>query len=374
MPLLRAAFEHASLGIAFYDRDLRFIAVNGAFAAISGVAAAGHEGRRLDEILPEHAAQIVPNLRSVFASGRPLTGIPLAGVRNQVVPRVGHWLATYEPVIKQDTVTAVVALMTEVTAQRLLIEEQRARKAAEEANHGKDEFVATLSHELRTPLNAVIGWTRVLRAGNGDPALTERALDAIERNAEAQGRLIADLLDIARITRGGLRLETSEIDLRVVALAALDAVGPMAEGKGLRLVADLPELAVPLAGDPTRLRQVMWNLLTNAVKFTPSGGEIRLHVRGLPDGAQVIVRDTGIGIPPEILPRIFDRYMQADPSRGGLGLGLAIASSVARLHGGSVRASSDGPGRGSQFELLLPAPRAAVAPVGDGMAQAITES
>jgi signal transduction histidine kinase len=238
--------------------------------------------------------------------------------------------------------------------QQLLAAEQRARQAAENANRGKDEFVATLSHELRTPLNAIVGWARMLRMPNLNAALTERAISAIERNAQAQTRLVEDLLDISRIMSGKVDLDVALLDVNALLEAALDAVRPLAAGKGIQLVAIPAPPGASVQGDANRLRQVLWNLLTNAVKFTPAGGDVRVAARSEPGGTRLSVSDTGIGIPADLLPHVFDRYRQADDSSGGLGLGLAIAKHVVELHGGTLEASSDGPGRGARFDVILP--------------------
>jgi signal transduction histidine kinase len=241
--------------------------------------------------------------------------------------------------------------------QRLLEAERKARQAAEAASHAKDEFVATLSHELRTPLNAIIGWARMLRLTDVDKAIADRAITSIERNAQAQARLVDDLLDIARIVSGKLRLDLSIIDLGGLTEGALDTVKPLADAKGIRLTSTCPPLGVMVRADAARLRQVLLNLLTNAVKFTPSGGDVALEVGRAGGEIQVSVSDTGVGIAGEVLPHIFDRYRQGDPGSGGLGLGLAIARHVAELHGGSLRAASAGLGKGSRFDLLLPVPQ-----------------
>jgi signal transduction histidine kinase len=186
-----------------------------------------------------------------------------------------------------------------------------------------------------------------------DGAMSTRAITAIERNATAQARLIEDLLDIARIARGGLHLELAATDLAAVSLAALDAVKPQADEKGVALVSAIGEVGT-IHADATRIRQVICNLLINAVKFTPSRGQVTLDVRRAGDEASVVVTDTGVGISPEVLPHVFERYKQGQRGGGGLGLGLAIAASVAELHGGALRAASDGVGRGARFELTLP--------------------
>ncbi|HMH49536.1 MAG TPA: PAS domain S-box protein [Candidatus Acidoferrum sp.] len=240
----------------------------------------------------------------------------------------------------------------------LLAREQAARSEAEAANRAKDEFLTVLSHELRTPLNAVYGWARMLRAGQLDEAASARALEAIERNANAQVRLIDDLLDVSRVISGKMRLDVQPVDLRAVVEGALDAVRPAAEAKEIRLQNVLDPRAGPITGDPARLQQVVWNLLMNAVKFTPKGGRVQVHLQRVNSHVEIVVSDTGQGIASEILPFVFDRFRQADssPTRAhtGLGLGLALVKYLVELHGGSVVAQSPGEGRGATFIVKLP--------------------
>jgi PAS domain S-box-containing protein len=254
--------------------------------------------------------------------------------------------------------------------ERMLALEQEARQAAEAAIRIKDEFIATVSHELRTPLSAVLLWAKMLRSGRVQPQDQEEALRSIVQSAEAQKELIEDLLDVSRMISGKLRLNVREIELSPVLRAALDAVLPTARAKGVQLKAlgDLagccgsptqePSKELCVRGDPDRLRQVVLNLLTNAVKFTPAGGHVELSVQRALGTARVIVRDTGQGIPPEFLPHVFDRFRQADAgmtrSHGGLGLGLAIVRELVELHGGRVWAESDGEGKGATFTVELP--------------------
>ena len=241
---------------------------------------------------------------------------------------------------------------------RLLVLEQAARRHAEEANRMKDEFLATLSHELRTPLNAILGWVQVLRTGKLDAAAGARALETIERNSRAQAQLIADLLDVSRIITGKLRLELKPVELARIIDAALDSARPGADAKGIDLVVSLSALESPVLGDNDRLQQVIWNLLSNAIKFTPRGGrvEVRLKESGL--NAVIEVRDSGIGIRPDFLPYVFDRFRQAEStltrSHGGLGLGLSIVRHLLELHGGTVEVESEGEGKGTTFRVSLP--------------------
>jgi CheY-like chemotaxis protein len=217
-----------------------------------------------------------------------------------------------------------------------------------------------LSHELRTPINAVFGWARTLRAGQVPVEQKEHALDAIERNAHAQVQLIDDLLDVSRIISGKMRLDVRAVDLTAVVEAALDSVRPAAAGKRIRLEATLDPRTGPLMGDPDRLQQIVWNLLANAVKFTPKEGRVQIRLQRVNSHVEIVVSDTGQGIPPAVLPVIFDRFRQGEPGglqrEGGLGLGLALAlvRHLVEAHGGSVRAQSAGEGQGATFVVKLP--------------------
>jgi signal transduction histidine kinase len=241
---------------------------------------------------------------------------------------------------------------------RLLVLEQAARKQAEEANRTKDEFLATLSHELRTPLNAILGWVQVLRSGKLDDTAGTRALETIERNARAQAQLIADLLDVSRIITGKLRLDFKPVELRRIIDAALDSVRPAADAKGILLEVSIAPLASPVLGDADRLQQVIWNLLSNAIKFTPRSGRVEIRLREAGGSAVLQVNDTGIGIRPDFLPFVFDRFRQAEGSitrtHGGLGLGLSIVRHLVELHGGTAEVESEGEGKGTVFLVRLP--------------------
>jgi signal transduction histidine kinase len=241
---------------------------------------------------------------------------------------------------------------------RLLVREQAARAEAEAANRAKDEFLATLSHELRTPLTAILGWARLLRAGNLPAGTVGGALETIERNAKSQSQLIDDLLDVSRIVTGKLRLDTRPVEIGRVIEAAVESVRPAARAKNIRLEVELGPLGGPLLGDAGRLQQVAWNLLSNAVKFTPEGGRVGVLLRRAGSHAEVKVEDTGQGIGADFLPHVFDRFRQADGSttrtHGGLGLGLAIARHLVELHGGAISADSEGEGRGASFTVRLP--------------------
>jgi signal transduction histidine kinase/ActR/RegA family two-component response regulator len=240
----------------------------------------------------------------------------------------------------------------------LLESERNARADAERASAMKDEFLATLSHELRTPLSAILGWAQVLRLRTSSQEELRHGLEAIERNARMQAQLIEDLLDMSRITSGKLRLDMQPVDPVTFVEAALETVRPAAEAKSIRLEKHLEASTGPVSGDPHRLQQVVWNLLSNAIKFTPHGGIVRIGLRRDAAYVELTVEDSGIGIKPEFLPYVFERFRQADATTtrmfGGLGLGLSIVRRLVELHGGTVRAMSRGEGEGSTFAVRFP--------------------
>ena len=242
--------------------------------------------------------------------------------------------------------------MASIAIENTLYSEER------EANRLKDEFLATVSHELRTPLTAMLTWATLLRDQRVDAAMAKRGVEVIERSAKAQAKLIDDLLDMSRIMTGKMRLSLRPLDLQTVVRGALESVSPAAAAKSIALAAEMEPGTVDVAGDTDRLQQVMWNLLTNAIKFTSRGGRIDVRVRRGEADVEVAVTDTGIGIASEFLPRVFDRFRQGESANtrlhGGLGLGLAIVRHLMDLHGGTVRAESEGNGRGSTFVVTLP--------------------
>jgi signal transduction histidine kinase/ActR/RegA family two-component response regulator len=229
---------------------------------------------------------------------------------------------------------------------------------AEAASRTKDEFLATMSHELRTPMTAILGWAQLLRSRTLSEEDFERALEIVERNAQAQNKLIDDLLDISRIITGKLRLDVRPVDLAGVVRAVVEALRPTAEAKAIRLQALVDPQAGPVSGDTDRLQQVVWNLLSNAIKFTPKGGRVQVRLERIDSHIEIIVSDSGRGVSPEFLPHVFDRFRQADGTstrkHGGLGLGLSIVRQLVELHGGTVSVESDGEGKGATFIVQLP--------------------
>lgn len=234
--------------------------------------------------------------------------------------------------------------------------EQEARKLAEAANLAKDEFVAQISHEIRTPLNSILGWATMLRLGQVAQGETVRGLETIERNAKVQIQLIEDLLDVSRIIKGQMHLKTQPVQIGEVIDAALDSIRPAVEAKSIDLQTHIKTRQSVIEADPDRLQQILWNLLSNAVKFTPRGGRIEIAVERLDHHLEIAVSDSGMGISPDFLPLVFDRFSKSggDSKGAGLGLGLAIVRHLVELHGGSVAADSDGDGKGSTFRITLP--------------------
>jgi PAS domain S-box-containing protein len=283
-------------------------------------------------------------------------------------PDVGVFTAQSERIVTGIAAQAAVALdnarlyeAAQAAAEerkQLYEREQEARREAERMSDLKDQFLATLSHELRTPLAAILGWAQVLRRGERSQADVHRGLEIIERNARTQTQLIDDLLDMNRIIAGKMQLDVQPVDPVTIIEGALETVRPAAEAKGIRLEKLLDPSTGPVVGDPSRLQQVLWNLLSNAIKFTPKDGKVQAVLRRVGAHVELGVVDTGIGIDPEFLPLVFERFRQADASTtrryGGLGIGLSIVRQLVELHGGTVRAESSGPGRGASFTVSLP--------------------
>jgi PAS domain S-box-containing protein len=314
-------------------------------------------GKPAREALPEVNSQgFFQLLDRVFSTGEPYEGREMRLLiqrRPGGEPEERFVDFIYQPIFEADgSVSGIFAHGVDIT------EQVGTRKEAEEANRIKDEFLATLSHELRTPLTAIIGWSAMLRGNKLGEAATATALETIERNAKAQGQIIEDLMDVSRIITGKLRLDVQTIELASLVAESVDAIRPAAEAKQIRLQALLDPQAGPVSGDPSRLQQVVWNLLTNAVKFTPKGGRAEVRLERVNSHVEITVSDTGQGIAPEFLPHVFDRFRQADQTytrtHGGLGLGLSIVRQLVELHGGTVHAESAGLGQGATFVVQLP--------------------
>ncbi len=267
---------------------------------------------------------------------------------------------TISPIRDPDGVVVGASKIARDISERKQAEAERARllTVAQEASRLKDEFLATLSHELRTPLNAILGYTRMLRSGLIAPEKKGRALDTIERNATSLTEIIEDVLDVSRIISGKIRLNVRPVALQTVIIDSLDAVRPAADARGIRLECILDSNEAPVSGDPERLQQILWNLISNAVKFTERGGRVQVRLERAHSHIEITVSDTGIGISPEFLPFVFERFRQGDSGatreHGGLGLGLAITKHLVEMHGGTIDVASAGRGAGATFRIKLP--------------------
>ena len=289
-----------------------------------------------------------------------LTVSPIKGPNGQIVgaSKIARDITEQRQARKALDAAYEAAKRARAEAEQAAAEKERLYHQAEESSRLKEEFLATISHELRTPLSAILGWTRMLRLGQLSAEDHAKALDTIERNARAQAQLIDDLLDVSRIITGKLRMDVRPSDPNSFIDAAVEAVRPAAEAKGVRVqkVMDTGTVAIP--GDPVRLQQVVWNLLSNAIKFTPRGGRVQIRSERVNSHLEIVVTDTGQGISPDFLPHVFDRFRQADQKtsrqHGGMGLGLAIVRHLVELHGGTVQAASEGMGHGATFTVQLP--------------------
>ncbi|MFN7949807.1 MAG: PAS domain S-box protein [Blastocatellia bacterium] len=358
-------FEQAEFGLAHADAHTNtFLEVNQSFAGQRGYEPEDLVGQ---PFLSVYAPETHAEMQRIIAE----------------IDRTGHLVyesvhqrrdGTRFPVMMEVTVIrdedgrpfSRVAYALDITERRrieqereqLLLREQQARSIAETASRLKDDFLATLSHELRTPLNHIYGWVKLLRGGRLPETEIPRALETIERNVQAQNKLIEDLLDVSRIITGQMRLDVRSVALAEVVTSAVEASRAAAEAKGVRLQMIVDPRSSTISGDPNRLQQIVWNLISNAIKFTPRGGRVVVRVERINSFVRLIVSDTGEGIDHEFLPHVFDRFSQQDNTRtrkyGGLGLGLAIVRHLAELHGGRVSVESPGPGQGTTFTVELP--------------------
>ncbi len=366
---MHAILDTALDAVIGMDHDGRITDFNPAAERIFGYSRAAAVGQELANLLiPEHLrASHRHGLQHYLATGQgPLidkrvetTAWHADGHEFPAEVAITRVVDTDPPLFTGYVRDLTTRFQAEQERDQLLQRALDARREAEAANRAKDEFLATLSHELRTPLNAIAGWTRMLLAGTMDPASATRALQVIDRNAQLQVQLVSDILDVSRIVTGGLKLELQPVDLGSVIGAALDVVRPAAEAKQILLSARLASPAQVVEADPQRVQQIIWNLLANAVKFTPPRGRVNVSLDEGPNQTVTIrVEDNGPGIAADFLPYVFERFRQADSSssreHGGLGLGLAIVRHLTELHGGTVRAESEGPGEGATFIVTLP--------------------
>lgn len=372
--MLRWMNDLAVQGIFVTDEKFTVLAWNHWLEEYSGRSAASMVGCGLFEAYPDLVERgLARYYEGALAGQVAVLSHRLHGYLLAMPPQAGEssyarmrQSARIAPLLEGDRVIGTVTLIDDVTERaeyeeqlvRLLAREQAARKEAEAANRAKDEFLATVSHELRTPLNAISGWVQILRKGNLDLEFVKYGLETVERNVQVQTRIIEDILDVSRVIRGKLSLQVEAVDLVPVILAALDAVRLAADARSIRLHTEVEDQEVLVSGDPNRLQQVVWNLVSNAIKFTPRGGNVTVRLEQTDSQAEISVADSGKGISAEFLPFVFDRFRQADStstrSHGGLGLGLAIVRHLVEMHGGTVHADSPGEGRGATFTVSLP--------------------
>ncbi len=369
--LLDRLLDNAPVGFAAFDRSFRYIRVNTYLAEVSGKPLEAHIGKPLRSVYPEQADQFEAMIERAFTTGTSIQNIE-SSYRSLTDPEIErHFNCELFPVLGRDGSVSLVGLVAiDVTerkrldAQRaaILENERNARIESERAGLLKDEFLATLSHELRTPLTAIVGWAQILRRKTPDPIDLNRGLETIDRNGKSLSQLINDLLDVSSIINGKMHLNMMLINVQSIAAAAIDSVMPSAETRGITLLKSFDEEPLPVHADPARLQQVVWNLLTNALKFTPRGGTVHVRVRRAQGRAEIVVSDTGCGVKPDFVPFMFERFRQADASTtrrfGGLGLGLSIVRQLTELHGGTVRVASDGIDRGATFTVSLPLAKA----------------
>jgi PAS domain S-box-containing protein len=353
----KAMFDALNDGVTMLSLDGVILRANRNFARIAGHAVDDICGRQWDSMPFPAAFQPPIELTRQTKKRQSVTAV-LEGRTYQL---------TADPFLDFSAeITGVVCTVVDVTERvsgeqeraRLLVAEQRARQEAERANRLKDEFLAKVSHELRTPLNSVLGWTSLMRSGRLDAGAAQRALDTVERNAKLQSKLIDDLLDASRIVSGRLRIDFRLCELAGTVASSVESIQPAAAAKDIRIHTLIEPGAIMVMGDPSRLEQVLWNLLSNSIKFTPAGGTVTVAVQKVEKQVQITVSDTGVGISREFLPHVFECFRQQDGSStrsyGGLGLGLAIVKNLIELHRGAIRVHSEGDGKGTDFTVVLP--------------------
>ena len=371
---LRWMNDLSAQGIFLTDADLTIQGWNHWLEARSGRTASEMIGRNLLDVYPDLVERGLDKYYKDALEGqiRVLSHrlhhylLPITPQGEETSFTVMQQSARIAPLVEDDRVVGTVTVIEDVTERisredqlmRLLSREQAARREAEMANRAKDQFLATVSHELRTPLNAISGWIQILLKKDSNQQFLAHALEVIDRNVKMQTKIIEDILDVSRIITGKLSLSVAKVNLTPVVEAALDSMLLAAEAKGIRLEWELDADAGPVSGDPGRLQQVVWNLVSNAIKFTPRGGVVNVRLARVESQAEVTVSDTGKGISSEFLPYVFERFLQADSTstrqHSGLGLGLAIVRHLVEMHGGTVSAASEGEGRGATFTLRLP--------------------
>ena len=370
--LLAAVVESSDDAIITKTLDGKITSWNASATRLLGHTAAEIIGQPITVLIPpdrqEEERHIIASLRAgkriehyetvrVAKDGRLIeVALTISPLRDQTGEIVGASKILRDVTERKRIERELQGLLAE--RNQILASERAARSEAERLSASKDEFLALLSHELRTPLNAILGWTQILRNGSVASANFDKGLGVIERNVRAQTQLVDDLLDMSRIISGQMRLDVQPVMPFAFVQGAIESARPAADARGVLLEAILDPVAGPVSGDANRLQQVAWNLISNAIKFTPRGGHVQVTFGRVNSNIEICVADSGIGIRPDFLPHIFERFRQADATstreHGGLGLGLSIVKHIVELHGGTVEASSDGEGQGATFRVRLP--------------------
>jgi PAS domain S-box-containing protein len=354
--LLNSLLDNAPVGFAFFDRDLRFLRLNPALAAISGIAIADHLGRPFAEVLPLISAEMSQALARVLRTAEASVNLEVIGETPRRPGEQRYWLCNLYPVKTHDgTVLGAGAVVTDIDDRK------RMEEALKDSDQRKDQFLAMLAHELRNPLAPISNAVQIMRLEGPDGPNFQWSIEVIEDQIKHMTRMVDDLLDVSRITRGKVDLRKEPIELAKVIELAVEASRPLIDEYRHELTVTVPDVPIPLEVDPARIAQVLSNLLNNAAKYTPEEGKIALAVEVSGGEVKIRVRDSGMGIPAELLPTVFDLFVQADQalsrSRGGMGIGLTLVRSLVDLHGGQVTAHSGGPGCGSEFIVRLPVAR-----------------
>ena len=356
--LLAAIFESADDAIITKDLNGVITSWNPGAERMFGYEAAEMIGKPISILIPSDQPDEETNILRRIRTGKPVDHYETK--RQTKDDRIIDISLTVSP-IRDSTGNIVGAskIARDITEKkRIEVREREAKQRAEALSRSKDEFIATVSHELRTPMTAILGWVRMLASGQLKLDAQKKAFEVIERNARSQAQLIEDLLDMSRIISGKLKLTMTRLDLSTLIAAVVESHRPTAEMKSIRVRTAIDPAVKYVVADQERFRQVLWNLLSNALKFTPSGGHVQVSLDRAESFARISVADDGIGIKPEFLPYVFDRFSQADSSttrfHGGLGMGLSIVKSIVELHGGEVSVSSSGEGKGATFSVMLP--------------------
>jgi PAS domain S-box-containing protein len=349
----RTIFELASSGIALMDHELVYRDVNPEFCRLAGRDRAEIIGKTCAELMAPGHEEVCKKLHEALKDGGRWEGTMAVSRPDSTIAEV-EWR-----IVAENSHGVRIAIATNVTErERMLASERAARTEAERSNRMKDEFLATLSHELRNPLNAMLGWASVLKRKNVTPAMIEQGLDAIERNSRVQSHLIEDLLDFAGIRFGKMRIDVDAIPPARAVESAVEVVSTQAQNKGVKIELHVENRDAHVMADESRLQQVVWNLLTNAIKFTPTNGRIDVYAHMADGQYEIAVTDTGRGISPEFLPQIFERFSQQESGTGksfaGLGIGLTIVKHLVDIQHGTIDVASEGIGKGSTFRVRLP--------------------